>query len=251
MRDHEDPADEALLEVSNLRVRYKNGALGVRDVSFTVGTARIVALLGANGAGKTTTVRAISGFLRSEGARVQAGTIRLGSQDITNWEPHQICKRGVCIVPERRKVFANLSVSENLNALGAQMPRGAAKAAVEERVFGLFPTLADRRRELAGRLSGGQQQMLAIGRALMSDPKLLIIDEMTLGLHHSLHEPLFEAIKGISRSGSAVIMVDESTRNALDVADHCVLLASGQVRVAGASESFVGNELLVAGYVDA
>jgi branched-chain amino acid transport system ATP-binding protein len=238
-----------LLEVDDLSIRYRNGALGIQNVSFTVQPSQIVALLGAAGAGKTTTVRGISGFLRSEGARAVTGSVRMAGRDITNWEPHQACRLGVLAVPERGKVFPNLSVAENLESLGAQLVKGARRTEVEEMIHDLFPILAGVRRQLAGRLSGGQQQMLAIARALMSDPRLLIIDEMTLGLHPSLHGPLFDAVVRIAATGSAVLIVDESTGHTLEVAQHCVLLKAGQVWAAGPSETFRGNELLVAGYV--
>ncbi|WP_433045924.1 ABC transporter ATP-binding protein [Dactylosporangium sp. CS-033363] len=238
-----------LLEVTDLTVRYRTGAVGVQDVSFSVEPSQIVAVLGAAGAGKSTTVRGISGFLRAEGARVVKGSVRFQGRDITGREPHQVCGLGVFAVPERRKIFPNLSVHDNLEALGARLVKGERRAAVEALVFELFPDLARDRRRLAGRLSGGQQQMLAIGRALMADPKLLIVDEMTLGLHPSLHEPLFAAVQRIAAAGSAVLLVDESTGRTLEVAQHCVLLKSGHVLAAGPSADFIGNEVLVAGYV--
>ncbi|HEV7713430.1 MAG TPA: ATP-binding cassette domain-containing protein [Asanoa sp.] len=241
--------EDTLLAVADLTVRYRNGALGVQGVSFEVRKSQIVAILGAAGAGKTTTVRGISGFLRSEGARVIKGDVTFDGKNITNQEPHKVCRLGLFAVPERRKIFPNLSVQENLEALGKGMVTGDRRAEVERLIFDLFPVLGQVRRQLAGRLSGGQQQMLAIGRALMVDPKLLIIDEMTLGLHPSLHEPLFEAVQRIAATGSAVLLVDESTGNTLEVAQHCVLLKAGQVWAAGPSSDFIGNELLVAGYV--
>jgi branched-chain amino acid transport system ATP-binding protein len=242
-------ASVPLLEVQDLSIRYKNGALGIHDVSFSVQPSQVVALLGAAGAGKTTTVRGVSGFLRAEGARAVTGHVRMAGREITNWEPHQACRLGIFAVPERGKVFPNLSVAENLESVGARLVRGERRAEVDALVHELFPVLAGRRRELAGRLSGGQQQMLAIARALMTDPRLLIIDEMTLGLHPSLHGPLFEAVTRIAAAGSAVLIVDESTGHTLDVAQHCVLLKAGQVWAAGPSKEFRGNELLVAGYV--
>ncbi|GIF52775.1 branched-chain amino acid transport system ATP-binding protein [Asanoa ferruginea] len=240
---------DTLLAVADLTVRYRNGALGVQGVSFEVRKGQIVAILGAAGAGKTTTVRGISGFLRSEGARVIQGDVTFRGKNITNQEPHNVSRLGLFAVPERRKIFANLSVQENLEALGKGMVTGDRRAEVEALIFDLFPVLGEVKKKLAGRLSGGQQQMLAIGRALMVDPKLLIIDEMTLGLHPSLHEPLFEAVQRIASTGSAVLLVDESTGNTLEVAQHCVLLKAGQVWAAGPSSDFIGNELLVAGYV--
>jgi branched-chain amino acid transport system ATP-binding protein len=239
-----------VLSVENLKVRYRNGALGILDVTFSVEAGQVIALFGPNGAGKTTSVRAVSGFMKTEGAKLVAGKVTLFGEDMTNAEPHRTSIMGVAFVPERRKVFSSLSVSENLAALGKRPPR-ARRAEVYDRVYTLFPVLAERRRELAGRLSGGQQQMLAIGRSLIGEPKLLIVDEMTLGLHHSMHPPLFEAVKSIAAQGTAVVVVDESTGFALEVADHCYLLGGGTVRDDGPAERFRGNELLAAGYVEA
>lgn len=240
---------QPLLEVKNLTVRYRNGALGIQDVSLSVMPGQIVAVLGAAGAGKTTTVRAISGFLRGEGARAIKGSITFDSRDITNKEPHDVCALGVFAVPERRKIFPNLSVHDNLEALGNQIVKGSRRVETEEKIYEIFPVLAGVKRQLAGRLSGGQQQMLGIARGLMSDPKLLILDEMTLGLHPSLHQPLFDAVQQIATEGSAVLLVDESTGFALEVAQHAVLLRSGQVSAAGPSEQFVNSEMVVESYV--
>jgi branched-chain amino acid transport system ATP-binding protein len=239
-----------VLEMSQARVRYRNGALGVLDVSLRVERGQVVALFGPNGAGKTTTIRAVSGFLRSEGARIVSGSISLLGRDVTNLEPAQTARLGVAVVPERRKVFPNLTVGDNLAAIGKRQSRRA-RAAGRERVFELFPTLAERRRELAGRLSGGQQQMLAIARALIIDPQLLIVDEMTLGLHHSMHQPLFDIVGRIASEGTSILIIDESAGFALAAADYCYLITSGVVRDEGPPAKFAGNELLAAGYVDA
>ncbi|WAX59282.1 ABC transporter ATP-binding protein [Jatrophihabitans cynanchi] len=244
------PGAPVVLSANSLRVRYRNGALGILDVSVEVKVGQVVALFGPNGAGKTTTVRAISGFLRSEGARVIDGSVSLMGRATTNMEPSRTARIGLAFVPERKKVFASLSVRENLEALG-QLPPRAERAAAFQRVYDMFPILWERRRSQAGRLSGGQQQMLAIARGLLTDPRLLIIDEMTLGLHHSLHEPLFDAVREVAAQGTSVLLVDESTGFALDVADHCYLLSAGRTRMSGPAEEFRGSELLAAGYVDA
>jgi branched-chain amino acid transport system ATP-binding protein len=239
-----------ILSAQHLRVRYRNGALGVLDVSFDVDEGQIVALFGPNGAGKTTSVRAVSGFLKTEGAKVISGRVELFGENMTNNEPHKMTRAGLAFVPERRKVFPNMSVMENLSALGKRPPR-ARRTEVYDRVFELFPVLRERRKQQAGRLSGGQRQMLAIARAIVSEPKLLIIDEMTLGLHHSMHAPLFEAVSQVAATGTAVVMVDESTGFALKAADHCYLINGGRIRDQGPAERFRGNELLAAGYVEA
>lgn len=241
---------DALLEAENLRLRYRNGALGVLDVSFRVSRGQVVGLFGANGAGKTTTVRAASGFLKTEGARIIRGSVRLNGRDITNFEPHRSAKLGMFFIAERTKIFPNMSVAENLLALG-RPPRGQRKVELLDEVFTLFPVLKERRRQQAGTLSGGQRQMLAIGRGVVADPKIMIIDEMTLGLHHSLHPVLFDAVQKVAATGMSVLLVDESTGFALDVVDYCYVLAGGRVYDEGPSAKFRDNELLVAGYVDA
>jgi branched-chain amino acid transport system ATP-binding protein len=239
-----------ILTAENLQVRYRNGALGIVDVSISVDAGEIAVLFGPNGAGKTTTVRAISGFLKSEGARIVSGKVTIFGEDMTNAEPHRTTQLGVAFVPERQKIFPSLTVTENLSVLGRR-PSRARRLQISDRIYDLFPQLAERQRELAGRLSGGQQQMLAIARSLMCEARLLIIDEMTLGLHTSVHAPLFDVLKAIASEGAAVVIVDESTSMALDVADHCSLLGAGEVRLAGPPEMFRGNELLAAGYVEA
>jgi branched-chain amino acid transport system ATP-binding protein len=237
-----------MLVAENVRVRYPNGALGVTDVSLSVQRGQIVAIFGSNGSGKTTTVRACSGFLRTEGARIIGGSVRIDGENIANLEPHDIVRRGVAFVPERRKIFPNMSVSENLFALGA-LPRRERRRQLTEKILDLFPALALRMKDLAGRLSGGQQQMLAISRAIMSEPSLLIIDEMTLGLHVSLHAPLFEAVKKIAGDGKAVLIVAESTAFALDVVDYCFVLRSGVLQDEGPATRFRHGDLLASGYV--
>jgi branched-chain amino acid transport system ATP-binding protein len=240
-----------MLSAEHLKVRYRNGALGVLDVSIELEAGEVAVIFGPNGAGKTTTVRAIAGFLKSEGARVVAGKVTLFGRDTTNAEPHTTTtSSGLAFVPERNKIFPSMSVSENLKAVAKRPPR-ARREQIYERIYELFPTLGQRQHELAGRLSGGQQQMLAIARSLMCEARLLIVDEMTLGLHHSVHGPLFDIIKTIASEGCGVLIVDESTTKALGIADRCYLLSGGRVRMSGPPELFIGNELLAAGYVEA
>ena len=239
-----------ILTAENLRVRYRNGALGILDVSFCVAPGQVIGLFGPNGAGKTTSVRAVTGFLRTEGARVIAGRVTLDGHDVTNHEPHRQAALGMAFVPERNKVFPSLTVSENLAAVSG-LPRGSRRRELYEFIHSLFPVLADRRREQAGKLSGGQRQMLALARGIIRDPRVLIIDEMTLGLHHSVQPPLFEAVRRVAAAGAAVVLVDESTGFALEAADYCYILSAGRVHDEGRSDKFRGSELIAAGYVEA
>lgn len=218
-----------ILTVENVKVRYRNGAFGVTDVSLKVVPGEIVALFGPNGAGKTTTVRAVSGFLKSEHTKVVAGSITLFGQNTTNMEPHRIAALGLAFVPERSKIFPSLTVSQNLEVMARRPPRSK-RAEVHAGIYEMFPFLAQRRREQAGRLSGGEQQMLAIARSLMCEARMLIVDEMTLGLHHSTHGPLFDVIKILASQGTSVLFVDESSDNVLGVANRAYVLESGRSR---------------------
>ena len=183
-----------LLKAENLALRYPNGALGIEDVSIEIDEGQIVALIGANGAGKTTTCRALSGVLRTEDMKIVRGKVFFDGVNVTGWEPHRLVKLGISAVPERNKVFPNLSVREHFISAGMHRPRAERDEVIE---FGLqlFPRIRDRLGQSAGKLSGGEQQMVAIIRALVNRPRLLIVDEMTLGLHASLQAPLFAALK--------------------------------------------------------
>jgi branched-chain amino acid transport system ATP-binding protein len=246
MNQRPDP----ILVAEHLRLQYRNGALGILDVSLQVGPGEIVGLFGANGAGKTSTVRSIGGFLRSEGARVISGRVLLAGQNVTNREPHRVAREGLACVPERNKVFADFTVQENLTLVG-RLPPQSRRAELTELISGLFPVLKSRLQQLAGQLSGGERQMLALARAIMADPKVLVIDEMTLGLHHSVQPILFSAVEKIAAAGSAVLLVDESTGLALDVVNYAYVLASGEIRDEGPPQHFHNRELLVAGYTGA
>lgn len=239
---------EPILELDDVSVRFRSGALGAKGITMSIDRGSIVAIFGPNGAGKTTTVRAIGGFLRAEGAKVSSGRVRFKGRDITNWEPHRVSRAGIAYMPERNKIFPQLTVNENLLAIGG-LPRGEKRAAAFDRVFEMFPVLAERRRSVSGQLSGGQQQMLALSRAWLSRPEVLIIDEMTLGLHHSLHPVLFDAVSVVSQAGTTVVLVEESTGLALELADYCYLLYGGKLKDHGPVARFYGNELLIAGYL--
>lgn len=237
-----------MLTCEQVRVRYSNGAIGVRDVSLEVGPGQIVALLGANGAGKTTTVRSIAGFLRSERASVVHGKVTFLGKDVTNLEPHQMSRHGVALVAETRKLFRNLSVADNLNAIDP-LPARSVRGSLRDKIFALFPVLHERREQLAGQLSGGEQQMLAIARALLTQPKVLLIDELTLGIHVSLHGPIFDVVKRLASEGTAVLLVTEETARAVAIADYCCILRSGVVADYGESARFSDAQVLAASYV--
>jgi branched-chain amino acid transport system ATP-binding protein len=216
------------VSVRNIKVQYANGAYGVVDVSLSVESGQMVALLGPNGAGKTTTAGAIAGFTHDEGARVVSGSVTLFGRDITNSEPRKTTRAGVGLVPERRKVFPNLTVAENLRAVGGHTPRRRRRARTED-VLAMFPILKEKLKVPAGRLSGGQQQMLAIARCLVVGPDVLILDEMTLGLHASLHAPLFATLRQIAEEGTAVLVIDEISESTTTSSDHYYYLADGHM----------------------
>jgi branched-chain amino acid transport system ATP-binding protein len=229
------PTPEVLLQVENLTVAY-GPTIAVRQISFGVRRGQILTLIGANGAGKTTTLKAISGLLRPA-----AGRILHQGQVISGLAPHLIVRRRIAQAPEGRGIFLNLSVEENLDLGAWSAPAAADYARDLEHVFGLFPRLKERRRQNAGTLSGGEQQMLAIGRALMAHPELLLLDEPSLGLAPQVIERIFEIIQHINREGTTVLLVEQNALQALQIA-HCgVVLETGRVAHLGAA-----SELLAA-----
>jgi branched-chain amino acid transport system ATP-binding protein len=239
---------KAGLVAEQLCVRYRTGALGITDVSLELRPGQLVALLGPNGAGKTTTVRAISGFLKNEGTRLIGGRVTLAGRDMTRREPYDFARAGVAVVPERQKILPHMTVHENLLAIG-HLPRRAERARRMARVCALFPELEPRFGEQSTRLSGGQQQMLAIGRALMVMPSVLIIDEMTLGLHVSLIPLLHRIVREIADDGTAVLIVDENAAAAVESADYCYVLHAGKVSRHGVARDFADTDLLELSYV--
>ncbi len=217
----------ALLEINDLTVYYGH-VHALKGISLTVEPGEIVALIGANGAGKSTTLRAISGLVRPQGEIVFDG------RSINATPAHQIVQMGIGHVPEGRKVFATLTVDENLT-LGAYS-RGRDRTGIEEsreRVFALFPRLAERRHQLAGTLSGGEQQMLAIGRALMVKPRLMLLDEPSLGLAPLLVQSIFQTIKEINAQGTTVLLVEQNARAALKLAHRAYVLETGRIALSG------------------
>jgi branched-chain amino acid transport system ATP-binding protein len=215
----------ALLEVEDVHAHY--GTIeALRGVSLSVEEGKVVTLIGSNGAGKSTTLRAISGLTPAS-----SGTIRFAGEEITRAPTEAIVARGVAMAPEGRHVFPRMTVRENLD-LGAHRRRGEAIAEDLERVYSLFPRLKERERQKAGMMSGGEQQMLAIGRALMARPKLLMLDEPSMGLAPILVERIYETIAEINRDGVTILLVEQNASYALDIAAHAYVLETGRVAVA-------------------
>jgi branched-chain amino acid transport system ATP-binding protein len=217
---------EPLLEVHDLRAGYGEGDV-LRGIDLAVGTGEIVAVLGSNGVGKSTLNRTISGILRA-----RAGAIRFAGAAIERERPSAIVARGLIHVPEGRRIFPNLSVGENLD-LGSYRRAKPRRATNRDRVFAIFPRLAQRRSQRAGTLSGGEQQMLAIGRGLMAEPRLLILDEPSLGLSPLLVEELFALIARIHADGVAVLLVEQNVVQSLEIAGRAYILAEGQCVMSG------------------
>ncbi|CAG0972568.1 High-affinity branched-chain amino acid transport ATP-binding protein LivF [Myxococcaceae bacterium] len=214
-----------LLAIEGLEAGY--GAIAaLRGISLEVRAGEIVTLIGSNGAGKSTLLRAVSGLLRPA-----AGRIVFDGEDVTAWPPEKIVARGVCQVPEGRRIFSNLSVLENLR-MGA-FTRRSGEAAALERVLGLFPRLRERLGQAGGTLSGGEQQMLAIGRALMAEPRLLLLDEPSLGLAPLLVAQIFEIVRTINASGTTVVLVEQNAQQALRVAHRAYVIETGSLTLEG------------------
>ena len=217
------------LTLANVEVVYSDVVVGLRGVSLTVPPGAIVALLGANGAGKTTCLRAISGLLDVHRGKITKGAITFEGERIDHSDATNIVRRGVAQVLEGRRIFPELTVDENLRAGTYGRRDGTGERRAYDRVMALFPVLADRRSHIAGYLSGGEQQMLAIGRALMAEPKLLLLDEPSLGLAPLLIERIRDAIAQINREGTAVLLVEQNAALALSLASHGYILEVGKV----------------------
>ncbi|MBQ1088308.1 ABC transporter ATP-binding protein [Streptomyces sp. B93] len=238
------PDSEAALHVESLDVAYGRALSALRSVSLTVPPGGVVALLGANGAGKTTLLRAVSGTLRLHRGAVTAGRVRYGDTVLDGQDPVAAVRAGVVQVPEGRRVFAGLSVEENLRAGGLGLGRRAPAQVKEarDRVFTLFPRLAERTRQAAGLLSGGEQQMLAIGRALMAAPRLLLLDEPSLGLAPRMVDRIAEVIREINAQGTAVLLVEQNAGMALSLADHAYVLEVGEVGLSGPADELARTD---------
>jgi len=233
-----------LLELRDIHTYYGH-VHALKGISLTVEAGEIVTLIGANGAGKTTTLRTISGL-----ERPRQGQVLFEEQETNRVPAHEIVYRGISQAPEGRKVFATLTVQENLN-MGAYS-LGNDKEAIEEnrrRVFKLFPRLEERKRQIAGTLSGGEQQMLAIGRALMARPKLLMLDEPSLGLAPMLVKAIFQTIREINEQGVTILLVEQNARVALRLADKGYVLETGAIALAGTSQELLDDPRVKAAYL--
>lgn len=233
-----------MLEIANIELRY-GSVVAVRDVSLKVGQGELVALLGANGAGKSTTLKAIAGTMKPV-----RGRILLNGENIVGQSPEQMVRRGVAMVPETRDVFPDLTVDENLTLGGFSRRRDrAGQAALRDRMFDLFPILSERSAQPAGTLSGGQQQMLVIARAMMSDPKLLLLDEPSLGLAPVIVDQLFELILDLKRGGTTILLVEQNAGKAMRIADRNYVISLGRVAAEGTSAEIAGGSDLRAIYL--
>ena len=216
----------------------------IADVTINVAEGEAVGLLGANGAGKSTTLRTISGLLRPT-----AGSITFLGRDLASLAPYQITELGIAHVPEGRQVFPEMTVNENLE-LGSYAPRAKAdRARSLELVYGIFPRLAERRRQLAGTMSGGEQQMLAVGRGLMLKPRLLMLDEPSLGLAPVMCDVTFEKLQEIHRMGTAILLVEQNVARALTLVQRAYVLESGRIILQGPSEELANNKQVQAAYL--
>ena len=223
-----------MLEIQDLHIFY-GGIHALKGISLRVPAGSLVTLIGANGAGKSTTLRAIMGLVRR-----RSGSIRLEGQEISTWPTHRIVQQGVALVPEGRRVFPNLTVYENLLMGAYTQPESHLHESLE-RVYGLFPRLAERRTQKAGTLSGGEQQMLAIGRALMSRPRLLCLDEPSLGLAPLLVREVMNALSAIHRQGTTILLVEQNARMALSMAEYAYVLETGQIVLEGPGPALLEN----------
>ena len=232
-----------MLKVNNLVVRY--GMIeAIKGIDFEVNDGEIVTLIGANGAGKTTTMHTISGLLKP-----YAGSIMLDDKDIGKASSHEIVKLGLAQCPERRRVFASQSVEDNL-LLGAYLRKD--KQGIQEdmeKVYSLFPRLLERKKQLSGTLSGGEQQMLAMGRALMSKPKILLLDEPSMGLSPLLVKEIFNIIKEINEQGTSILLVEQNAKMALAIADRAYVLETGKIVMSGTGEELLISEDIKKAYL--
>jgi branched-chain amino acid transport system ATP-binding protein len=231
-----------MLEVTGLTCGYGD-ITAVDDLSFTVEKGEIFGLIGANGAGKTSTILALAGLIP-----VRAGTVRIDGDDITHTPTHTRTDHGLALVPEGRHVFADLTVDENLTVGGTRLDTRTLETN-RARIFDIFPRLAERRRQLAGSLSGGEQQMLAIGRAVMADPAVLLVDELSLGLMPIAVDECYRVLRALQADGLAILLVEQSTERVLDAAARLAVLESGRLAWTGTGAQAAANSAIVDAYL--
>jgi branched-chain amino acid transport system ATP-binding protein len=231
-----------MLSVNNIHSYYGN-IHALKGISISVEEGEIVSLIGANGAGKTTTLRTISGLIKP-----RTGTVTINGEDLADYKAHEIVYKGVAMVPEGRGIFARLTVSENLD-MGAYSRKDKDINSDLERVFELFPRLKERRTQVAGTLSGGEQQMLATGRALMANPRLLLMDEPSMGLAPVLVESVFDTIKQINEEGTTILLVEQNATMALTVSQRGYVLQTGEIVLHDTAENLRHNEMVQKAYL--
>lgn len=236
----------SVLEINGLNVYYEN-IHAIKDVSLKVEEGEIVSLIGANGAGKTTTLQTISGIIRPK-----SGSILFNGKDITKERAHNIVKMGIAQVPEGRRVFSQLSVSDNVR-LGAFTVKDTVEGLKEnrKRFYDIFPRMRERKQQLAGTLSGGEQQMLAMGRAIMSRPKLLILDEPSMGLSPLFVKEIFKTIVELNQKGTTILLVEQNARMALSIADRAYVIETGRIGMEGDAKELAENEDVKKAYLGA
>ena len=231
-----------ILKVENMNVYY--GAIhAIKGISFHVDQGEVVTLIGANGAGKSTTLQTVSGLLRS-----RTGSIQFCGENISNVPSHKIVEKGLAQVPEGRRIFLQMSVEENLE-MGAYTQSAAGVEADLEKVYTQVPRLKERRRQIAGTLSGGEQQMLAIGRALMSHPKLLMLDEPSMGLAPILVEQIFDIIRKLHEEGTTILLVEQNAQMALSVADRAYVMETGNITLSGTGAELAASDEVKKAYL--
>ncbi|KAB2914819.1 MAG: ABC transporter ATP-binding protein [Dechloromonas sp.] len=232
-----------MLEVTGLHVAY-GGIQAVRSITFHVNEGEMVALIGANGAGKTSTLKAIARVIDAVG-----GDVHFCGEDITRIAPHHIIRKGIALVPEGRGVFPRLTVAENL-AMGAFLRHDKAEMAADiDKIYGYFPRLKERAAQLAGTLSGGEQQMLAIGRALMSRPKMLLLDEPSMGLAPIMVQKIFEVVRAVAAEGMTTLLIEQNAKLALEVSQRGYVMESGEITLTGDSASLLDDPKVRAAYL--
>ena len=232
----------AMLSVNDINVYY--GAIhAIKNISFEVNEGEIVTLIGANGAGKSTILKTVSGLLRSK-----TGSVHFEEADIGHLPPHKVVNLGLAHVPEGRRVFTRMSVEENLEMGGYTRPNSELDGGLE-RVYEQFPRLKERRKQIAGTLSGGEQQMLAMGRALMSNPKVLMLDEPSMGLAPLLVEQIFEIIQSLHKAGTTILLVEQNAKMALSVADRGYVLETGRIVNSGPGLALLNDEAVKKAYL--